>query len=98
MPRRKTDSTASTSPEIIEEKTAANPPEVEASKSDNLSEEVDSTSGESEVQLQPAEFAREGRQMVCTVCGTEARLNLDRELFCPNAHNHPLLTTEIANS
>ncbi|MFG6101192.1 hypothetical protein U2F10_02990 [Leptothoe sp. EHU-05/26/07-4] len=50
----------------------------------------------SEVQLRPAEFKREGRTMVCTVCGTEARQNLDQELFCPNAHNHPPLATSEA--
>ena len=53
---------------------------------------------ESEVQLQPATFAREGRTMVCTVCGTEARQNLDHQLFCPNAHNHPPLTSEAPKS
>lgn len=53
---------------------------------------------EPEVQLQPAEFSREGRTMVCTVCGTEARLDLDQQLFCPNAHNHPPLTTEASKS
>lgn len=42
-------------------------------------------------QLQPAKFAVEGRRTICTVCGTEARLDLDRKLYCPNAHNHPPL-------
>lgn len=39
----------------------------------------------------PAEFVRQGFTTICTVCGTEARMNADHELYCPNEHNHPLI-------
>ncbi len=98
MVRKKTVPTTPTS----EEKPDPTPPE--AAESGNSSEEdgistasSPTSSSESEVQLQPSEFAREGRQTICTVCGTEARLDFDQQLFCPNAHNHPPLATSEAS-
>lgn len=49
-------------------------------------------------ELQPATFSKQGLTMRCDVCGTEARQDLDQNLTCPNAHNHPPLITEPADS
>ncbi|MEM8610409.1 MAG: hypothetical protein AAGF93_00210 [Cyanobacteria bacterium P01_H01_bin.105] len=97
MPRRKTIPSSNAS--RPEEKPDSVTPASEVVEPGNSSISASNTSAspaspEPEVQLQPAKFAREGRQTICTVCGTEARLDLDQQLFCPNAHNHPPLTTE----
>ena len=104
MPRKRTTPT-------LEEKPDPAPPKSETTEPANPkaeatapatepevkpSESISPPSPKPEVQLQPAAFAREGRQMVCTVCGTEARLDLDQQLFCPNAHNHPPLISEAS--
>ena len=39
----------------------------------------------------PATFEMVGRILTCTVCGTRASADINRNVFCPNEHNHPLL-------
>ena len=43
------------------------------------------------VQRVPASFEIREKILTCTVCGARASADINKVLFCSNAHNHPLM-------